>query len=181
MTIQEFKQHLNVKELPKELEMLIEFQNNSGFENYSEGFGLYQDDLKHWSTDPGFLDSIKAFAQANGTGSTYAFWEDEKEKSLDNMPIIVFGDEGGIHVVAENLLQLMHLLSFDAEISVDHEEVYFYKDEDEHEGTDDHETYCEWLKENFNLDELTDTSKIINKAQENYKAKFDAWVKLYVK
>jgi hypothetical protein len=181
MTIQEFKHHLNIEALPKEFEMLIEFQNNSEFENYSEGFGLYLDDLKHWSTDPGFLNSVKAFAQANGTGSTYAFWEDEKGKSLDEIPIVVFGDEGGIHVVAENLLQLMHLLSFDAEISVDHEEVYFYKDEDDHEGTDDNEAYCEWLKKNFNLAKLTDTSKIINKAQQKYKITFDAWVKLYMK
>jgi hypothetical protein len=180
MTTQEFKAHLKIEEMPKELNLLIEFQNNSDFENYSEGFGIYEDDLNHWSTAAEFQEKLKVLGQANGSGSQYAFWEDVKGKKLGEMPIVVFGDEGGIHVVAENLLQLMHLLTFDSEISVDHDEVYFYKDKDEHEGTEDGPKYSVWIKENFNLDPIEKPDDIIKKAQAKYKVEFDIWLKQFL-
>ncbi len=182
MEATQFKKHLKVAILPKELEMLIEFQNQSGFENYSDGFGIYEDNLDHWSTEPEFQEKLKVLGQANGSGSQYAFWENVKGKNLNQQPIVVFGDEGGVHIVAENLLQLMHLLTFDCEISVYWDEVYFYKDTDEHDGTDYNEEYCAWLQENFNLETISKekVDEIIENAQNKYKVEFANWIKQFI-
>src|SRR6218665_3794612 len=100
MNITIFKNNLGLTEIPSELEKLINFQNNlSGFECYSQGFGVLIDDksgLATWSEDSAFLDRLLPFAQANGSGSFYTFWNDGTDKPLNQMPIIVFGDEGGV-------------------------------------------------------------------------------------
>jgi hypothetical protein len=183
MNISDFKDNLGVTNLPAELEKLIQFQNEqSDFECYSEGFGLMIDDksgIKTWSEDEQFLERLFPFAQANGSGSIYAFWNDGSSEELSEFPIVVFGDEGGVHVIAENLSALMQLLTFDSEISVYHDEAYFYKDEEEYEESEGHEGYVSWLKENFNLDPITETEKLIQLAQEKYKQTFDSWFKQY--
>ncbi|MGV3611375.1 MAG: hypothetical protein ACO1N0_10525 [Fluviicola sp.] len=183
MNIPEFKQNLGVSELPVELEKLIQFQNEqSDFECYSEGFGLQIDDksgIDSWSKDEAFLERLFPFAQANGTGSVYAFWNEGSSNDLSEFPIVVFGDEGGVHVIAENFLALMQLLTFDSEISVYHDEVYFYKEEDESEESEDHAAYVLWLKENFNLDPLSETETLVQRAQKKYKSAFDTWFANY--
>jgi hypothetical protein len=50
-------------------------------------------------------------ASATGTGSMYAAWNDGKAKAVEDMPTVVFGDEGGVHVVAENLEGLLSILA----------------------------------------------------------------------
>jgi hypothetical protein len=44
-----------------------------------------------------------------------------------NLPVAVFGDEGGQHVIARHLPALFQLLTFDSEIKVDWDTVYFYR------------------------------------------------------
>jgi hypothetical protein len=178
--IEKFKQHLGIADMPKELDMLISFQNDSDFENYSSGFGLYEDNLDHWSAAPEFKKRLKVFAQANGSGSQYAFWEDEDGKKLSEMPVVVFGDEGGVHVVAKSMLELMHLLTFDAEISVYHDGASFYKDKEDYVATNDSSKYCSWLMEHFDLDSIEKPNTIITAAQNEYKSKFEAWIKLFI-
>ena len=97
------------------------------------------------------------------------------------MPILVFGDEGGVHIVADNILQLMQLLTYDVEISVDFDDAYFYKDEDDYEESEDHQKYKLWLKNNFQLDPIEDPEIIIKASQDKYKALFDDWFALYYK
>jgi hypothetical protein len=177
MTLEDFKNNFN-NQITPELALFFEINEELGFENYSQGFGLYQDDksgISSWSEDPDFLDKLMPFAQANGSGSMYVLWKNEQNKSLNELPVVVFGDEGGYHIVAKNIFELMQLLTFDQEISVDHEEVYFYKDED-YEESESLPEYITWLKENFNLDPIEDTELTIANAQETYKADFDKWV-----
>jgi hypothetical protein len=183
MNIQAFKQNLGISKLPTALEKLFQFQSEqSDFECYSQGFGVLIDDksgIKSWSEDETFLERLHPFAQANGSGSTYAFWDKDVSGDLNGLPIVVFGDEGGVHVVADNLLVLMQMLLFDSEISVDFDEAYFYKDEDDYEESEDHQTYKKWLKKEFNLDPVEDPDTLIQKAQENYKKDFEQWFKQY--
>lgn len=185
MNIKEFKENWSLTAIPTELEKLIYFQTNiSSFENYSQGFGVFIDDksgLKIWSDDTLFLDRLFPFAQANGSGSFYAIWNDGTTKPINKMPIVVFGDEGGVYIVAENILQLLHLLTFDTEISVDFEEAYFYKDEDDYEESKDLNEFLEWLKGDYGLDQIQEPSEIISSAQERYKDKFDKWFEQYYK
>ncbi len=181
--IQEFKQNLALKEIPVELEKLIYFQNNiSSFESYSQGFGVLMDDksgLKSWSEDEHFLNRLLPFAQANGSGSFYAIWNDGTDKSLSQMPIVVFGDEGGVHIVAENILQLLHLLTFDAEISISFEEAYFYKDEDDYESSEGLEEYVTWMKGDYGFHQMEEPDALVKVAQERYKTVFDQWFAQY--
>lgn len=86
---------------------------------------------------------------------------------MNEMPIIVFGDEGGVHIVAQNIVQLLHLLTFDCEISVNWDEAYFYKDEEEHEDNDDWAEFAKWIQGDFGLAAITDseqTAEIISQA-----------------
>ncbi|HEX8015648.1 MAG TPA: hypothetical protein VF465_10480 [Flavobacterium sp.] len=183
MKLNDFKKNFN-NQITNELTLFFEINDELGFENYSQGFGLYRDDktgIATWSKDKDFLDKLMPFAQANGTGSMYALWDNSKNKSLNELPVVVFGDEGGYHIVAKNITELMQLLTFDSEISVDHEEVYFYKDEDDYEESENLSEYKNWLKENFNLDsvEEKEATAIIEAAQKEYKEDFDQWFSQY--
>ena len=181
MELNEFKRNFEGFEMPKELILLNEFDNNAS-DYYSESFELVlgsKSGIATWSENKEFLDRLMPFAQANGSGSTYALWDDSESKELVNLPVVVFGDEGGCHIVAENILGLLQLLTFDTEISVDHGEISFYKDEEDYEESENLSLYTNWLKENFNLDPINHPEEIINKAQEKYKEKFDNWVRKY--
>lgn len=183
MTLDDFKKNFN-GQITEELTQFFEINDELGFENYSQGFGLYEDDksgIASWSEDQEFLDKLMPFAQANGSGSMYVLWNNESGKSLNELPVVVFGDEGGYHIIAKNIFEFMRLLTFDNEISVDHEAVYFYKDEDDYEESENLSEYVTWIKENFNLDPVTteDTETIIEAAQEEYKEDFDNWVSKY--
>jgi hypothetical protein len=183
MDIKEFKENWGSTAIPTELEKLIYFQTNkSSFENYAQGFGVLIDDkggLKSWNKDASFLEKLFPFAQANGSGSFYAIWNDGTSKPINEMPIVVFGDEGGVHIVAENILQLLHLITFDTEISVDFDEIYFYKDEDDYEESEDLNAFLQWLKGDYGLDQIQEPSAIISAAQEKHKEGFDKWFGQY--
>ncbi|MFD2970223.1 hypothetical protein [Sphingobacterium bambusae] len=182
MVIKAFKENWGSTTVPTELEKLIEFQNNvSAPEFYVHGFAVTIDDkqgLKSWSEDPTFLEKLHPFAQANGTGSFYAIWHDGTVKPIHEMPIVVFGDEGGTHVVAENIRQLMQLITVDVEVSVEFDKVYFYKD-DSYQESRDLEKYLKWLGGAYNLKQIQDPAKIITVAQAQYKQAFDSWFKQY--
>lgn len=181
--IAEFKQNLGLSEIPVELEKLIYFQNTiSSFENYSQGFGVLIDNksgLKSWSEDENFLNNFLPFAQANGSGSFYTIWNNRTDQPLHKMPVVVFGDEGGVHIVAENMVQLLHLLTFDTEISVDFDEAYFYKDEDDDEESEDLNEYLTWIKEDYGLSQIENPDLLIKNAQVQYKESFDQWLGQY--
>ena len=178
-----FRENLKLEIIPEALEKLIHFQNNTAsYENYSQGFGVYIDSwygLQTWSKEEAFLNKLYPIAQANGSGSFYTIWNDGTGKELDQMPIVVFGDEGGVHVVAENFLQLLHMLTYDTEISVGFEYAYFYKDEDDYEESEDLQEYLNWIKNNYDLEQIANPDEIIGLAQLKHKEAFDTWFKQY--
>jgi hypothetical protein len=185
--VKDIRNCTGLAELPDGLLSLITFQcEESSPENYANGFSadaIDSDTLKRWSRseDEEFLNSVSPFAYANGSGSFYAMW-DTPAAEWPDLPIVVFGDEGGAHVVAENMDNLVSLLTYDAEISVDFDNVYFYKDED-HEESPDHEKFLEWLKENYDCGTITEADeveKIIKTAQGKYKFAFDKWMEKYI-
>ncbi|KMQ66404.1 hypothetical protein ACM46_02390 [Chryseobacterium angstadtii] len=182
--IKEFRENWGSTAVPDELEKLIEFQNHiSSAEFYSQGFAVTIDDrsgLKSWSKDPSFLEKLFPFAQANGTGSFYVIWNDGTQKPMNKMPVVVFGDEGGTHIVAENILELLHLITFDAEISVDMKQAYFYKNEG-YKKSRDLNRFLKWLQENYGLNATRKPSEIIASAQKKHKEQFDKWFAEYYK
>jgi len=167
-----------------ELNDLHALQQRLGFEDYADGFGLtkFGDTsglTAGWSKDPEFLRDLMPFAQANGTGSFYALWRVDDRGDLAELPVVVFGDEGGQHVVARDLRDLLRLLGFDAEVSVDWDEAYYYRD-DEDEHRPGHDEYVAWLEERFGLDPAADPDAIVEVAQEEYGERFAEWMAFFL-
>ncbi|WP_197686048.1 hypothetical protein [Actinoplanes derwentensis] len=167
-----------------ELRLLQEFQDRAGYGGYSECFGL--DDFNDtsglssgWSEDPEFLSRLIPFATATGGGSFYAFWRADDREDLATLPVVVFGDEGGEHVVAGDLRGLLRLLTFDTEPCVDHGQVFFYRLEDE-EHSDSHEEFVAWLGTHFGLAAVDDPEEIIDAAQAEWGERFATWKAEYL-
>ncbi|MDI6104413.1 hypothetical protein QLQ12_38075 [Actinoplanes sp. NEAU-A12] len=162
-----------------ELNLLQRFQDRVGYGAYSECFGL--DDWNDtsgleagWSKDPDFVSRLIPFATATGSGSFYALWRIDDRADLATLPVVVFGDEGGEHVVARDLRELLRLLTFDSEPCVDHEQVFFYRLEDQ-EDSDARDEYRAWLDEHFGLAAVEDPDVILEAAQAEYGERFTTW------
>lgn len=151
-------------------------------EEYSGSFAIdfknYDSALQHgWSNDKEFLSRLYPFATANASGSFYAIWDDASGRELNEMPIVVFGDEGGEHVIAENLRELIKLLTYDEQISVWHDEAYIIKDDDDFQNSDA-ELFRNWAKKEFNIDAVQsdeETEEIIDNAQKKHGESFNKW------
>ena len=178
----EFAEELGLDALPEELARLLALQNRTGFECYSQGFGLMaidKEELSGWTEDEALLDKLYPFAQANGSGSIYAIWDNDASTSFSDKPILVFGDEGDAHVAADNLKQLLHLLSFDSEIAVDEDGIAFYKDKDSYEASEDLGKLTSMNKKYFGLSKLSSQKEVdamVQQTQEKHKAAFEAWL-----
>lgn len=138
MTEEDLIEYFQNIQIPSKLLALLKFDNEAAEQKYfSDGFEFSLDKektgLKTYSTDELFLNSIYEFANADGTGSSYGFWLKDNITNLNEAPIVVFGSEGGYHVVAKNLDELLQLLTFDSEPMIDWDEVYYYKDIEEYE------------------------------------------------
>jgi hypothetical protein len=172
--VQQFTQLFNRQQLGTAFQYLLYFQTLAS--NYAQEFYLYQCDktgLKTFSDDEEFLNNLLPFANANGTGSIYCIWDNGISKNLDEIPIVVLGDEGGLHIVTENILQLMQILTLDSEIGVDWDGVSFYTDFPG--GSEHNQGYRTFIKAQFGLDPVQDPALVIQAAQKKYKASFDEW------
>jgi hypothetical protein len=177
-SLEEYASQFGNYKVPEDLVKLYEFEQEYGVETYSECFGLTITDdktgIKTWSEEEEFYNSFIEFAGANGSGSSYAYWIIDND--LNKCPIVVFGDEGGVHVVAENIQKLIQLLTLDTEISVDFDKAYFYQDEEYYEESENKEAFREWVKEEFNLDAIEsneEADEIVEQAQSKYKQNFN--------
>ncbi|MEV5912580.1 hypothetical protein AB0M00_27230 [Streptomyces chartreusis] len=167
-----------------ELNLLKEFQDQVGYEYYADGFELTEyGDLSGlvagWSDDPEFTGRLIPFAQATGGGSFYALWRLDDRTDAAGLPVVVFGDEGGQHVVARNLRELLQLLCFDAEISVDWDEAYYYRSEGE-PHSDRHDEYVAWLDRHFGLPATKDPAAVLAAAQADLGQRFANWAKPFL-
>src|SRR5688572_23561664 len=94
-TKEDFAQNFGGKRVPDALAKLWDFQHETGFESYCEGFGLLYDDKggleNGWSDNPAFLEKLMPFAQANAGGSFYALWQYDDAVAPDELPVVLFG------------------------------------------------------------------------------------------
>ncbi|WP_300978390.1 hypothetical protein [Flavobacterium sp.] len=185
LSLQKFKAQFGKHTVPADLLQLYDFGKKHGHYNYSENFYLGNFDkrgLKTYSKNGTFINAFIEFAGANGTGSSYGFWV--LNEDLNECPVVIFGDEGGIQVIAGNFRQLLQLLSFDHEPSVSYDEVSFYFDEEDedYEHSESHEEYVLWLQLNFGLQPITtdeETELIIEKAQQKYQKQLNEFIAQY--
>lgn len=176
-------------QVPKDLKLLFEFHLEYGPYDYAQSFFLETSDdisLSSWSEDEKFTKCFIEFATANGSGSVYAYWL--IDKNIENCPIVVFGDEGGIILVANNMQELIHILTLDVEISVGLYGVSFYIEEDIDEDDEynipsqNKEEFAAWANTNFGLNALNTTEQaetIAQKAQAKYQEKLNSFLEKF--
>jgi hypothetical protein len=127
---------------------------------------------------PAYLAQLVPFARATGGGSFYALWKVDDRVDLADLPVIAFGDEGGQHPVAVNLHDFFRLLAFDAEVSADWDEAYYFRNEDD-EHSPGHDAYVAWLGAEFGLTRPEDPAPIVAAATERYGPRFAEWHERY--
>jgi len=188
MTLKEYAQNFMGYPVPAILVDLLAFETDNALDDYySESFELIVDDKKYglsiWSKETNFLNQLFPFAQADSNGSFYAFWLN-KGGNLNTAPIVVFGSEGGYHVVADNLLSLLRLLSLDVESMVDEDGVYYYKDEENYEPSLYSRKFKKWLREYYFLSPISTNfvaAQLVEEAQDLYQELFLLWMAPFVK
>ena len=211
--LKNFKKKFTPHQLPNTLIELIKFDQSLEENNYySQSFYLNddieEDFFESWldndQTDEEkrkeYAKNMIVFARADGTGGAYAMWIQEGNTDLEKAPIISYGSEGEITVVANNLKDLIKMLSFGAEgmegsfyhaLDTDEDEYeedpsYFYKDFVENRPN--FLKFRKWMKEVLAIepvdieclkkgecDESEEVDKLVKKAQKKYKKSFDTW------
>lgn len=164
--------------------MLKEFEDLDSSEFYSDGFELYEygknDVHVYWfdlagSKDPevaSYLERLIPLAQATHSGSFYALWRCDDREDLATLPVVFFGDEGGLSIVGRGLLDLFQLLAIDSE-------------DFDPEGPEDghsprHEDYLAWLESRFGLTKPDNPASITYPAAMEYEQPFAEWLERFV-
>lgn len=170
-----------------ELNLLSELQERLGGEFISDGFELTDfGEPQHdsWSDAQEFVEAFLPFAQANGSGSFYAFWRVDDRADLATLPIAAFGDEGGIHLTGRHLRDLLCQLASDRPLSIDWDDAYFAEYEGYHrerEGAPEaHQSYVAWLKQHFGLAPVSDPNDLIKAARDEFGARFETWIRPFM-
>ncbi|QKW07652.1 hypothetical protein HUT18_15965 [Streptomyces sp. NA04227] len=156
-----------------ELNLLKEFEDNCE-EPYAQ-WGWLDDfgEMSFLGEDPELRDGLLRFASANGSGSLYALWRRDDRADLATLPVVLLGDEGGLHVVARDLREFLRLLgALEAGLACDWENVY-ERDEEELPGQAD---YLAWLERNFGLAPPEEAWDIILEAQDELEKEWTRWI-----
>lgn len=184
MELSELAEVLGKYKAPTILTELLIFDNTVSEDDwFSEGFEFSIDKENHmfktYSNDGGFLNSLIQFAQADGTGSIYAFWINDSYKNLDEVPIVAFGSEGGYHIVSENIKALFMILTYDVEPMIDWDSINYFKNKEDYQSSKYTENYKDWLQEKHQITATDDADKIVRSAKEKYQKEFNSWIGKY--
>jgi hypothetical protein len=185
LKLKDFKGNFHHHDVPDEIVKLVEFQNTLPTP-YARGFALAVDDkklLKPFSEKREFLDALCPLGRANSTGSLYALWARGEGKSTRESPVLVFGESGGVHVVAESPLHFLRLLTLDAEPMVDEGSVLYLKEESDPPSPRAKE-YAGWLEHHFRVRPVRDAAEVevlVRSAQGLLEKLLQGWLKHFGK
>lgn len=193
MVKQEFTALFKGYKIPKELKSLLEFQVSENIPSYySNAIFLMTEEtdlIESFSTNEEFLKAFIPFAEANSAGSIYAFWINNTETDdLTQTPIVAFGDEGGVFVVANNIQELLQIAAYDVEAVVYEDEFYFQdkevlEEEAEFDPAEFYTEYLDWLRTDAKLKPvltIEDVDAIVDQAQATYQEKLEQFMKRFV-
>lgn len=178
--------------VPDTLKKLIEIEEKLGADNYVVSFYLdpvskeeffystfsYEDEKLNKEVSSHFLP----LAHIDGTGGNAAFWlKDGKNTNLEDTPIVAFGSEGAINIVAKNITDFIYMLSFGVE-GMDGEYSQYVANSEVHYRRESFMEYRKWLKDTMNIEPVKDwkisgTPQKIEKLQEEAKDLYE--IKLY--
>lgn len=152
---------------------------------FAEGFELITNEYTWslYSQCSEFNQRVVPFAQADSSGSIYALWQSAQPMPLDQMPIVVFGSDGGQHVVAEHLPALLRLLSLDTEPIVDEDGVLYCRDEENYEPSPHSRAFRKWFRAHFQLCPIStnfEAEALVERAQTQYGQAFLHWLQPFL-
>ncbi|MFJ9109235.1 hypothetical protein [Streptomyces sp. NPDC102283] len=159
------------------LNLLKEFED--GVDDYfAPGFELIafgEDDGGY----PRLSDRIRPFARATGSGSTYAIWLLDDRADLATLPVLLLGDEGGVHVVARDLPELLRVLASGWSPMCGWDDVDYddeRAEEDEYDPCPRNPAFRAWLRERFGLEPAEDPNAVARAAGAELGDAFAAWI-----
>ncbi|MDT0492717.1 hypothetical protein RM717_19625 [Streptomyces griseus] len=163
------------------LELLKEF-DGSVDDYYAPGFELLPSDEDDGGYPP-LSGQVRPFAQANGSGSTYAIWLRDDRADLATLPALLLGDEGGVHVVARDLPELLRVVAagWSPMCAWDSLDYYDEREEEEEEGEEwdpcpENPAFRVWLREHLGLEAAEDPNEIVRAAGAELWEPFAAWI-----
>ncbi|MFH8883762.1 hypothetical protein [Streptomyces californicus] len=163
------------------LNLLKEFEEDAGafFVPEFELIPFGDDDCGY----PQLSDRIRPFAQATGSGSTYAIWLRDGREDLATLPVLLLGSGGGVHVVARDLPELLRVLAsgwtpmsgWDRVDYID-ERVEADGDEEAYDPCPANPAFRLWLRDRFGLEAAEDPNAIARAAADELWEPFAAWI-----
>ncbi len=180
---------------------LVKFNEQYGGETYAQSFCIVEDEEDYFETwldevseekAKEYSDALEIFASADGTGAHYAFWFTDGNTDKNKAPIIYYGSEGDIIVVAENIKDLIKMLSFGTEC-MDGSFCHYIDDEASYykgflDFMPNHLIFREWMKNTLNIEPVNldglinddegyseEVEKLQKKAEKKIKKAFDKW------
>ncbi|MGC7101633.1 hypothetical protein ACPZ19_43755 [Amycolatopsis lurida] len=124
--------------------------------------------------EPELMRRLIRFASANMSGSLYALWRVDDRADLATLPVVLLGDEGGLHLVAADLREFFRLLgALDEVLGCDEEDVFVVGDE---EPMPARGAYLAWLDREFGLAAPEDPFDVIEEAQAKVGQRFATWL-----
>lgn len=131
---------------------------------------------------PQLSDRIRPFAQANGSGSTYAIWLRDDRADLATLPVLFLGDEGGVHVVARDLAELLRVLASGWTPMGDWAGVDYADESEAGDGENGYDpcpanpAFRAWLRARFGMEAAEDPNAIARAAGQELWEPFAAWI-----
>lgn len=192
--LKKYKKSFRGYEIPETLVKLAEFDANLENESYGESFWLRaEENIFKYLLDNSltskeqievYANHAIVFANADGTGGFYAFWVEDNKSDLEEAPIVAYGSEGEVKIVAKNLKELIKILSYGAEGLNGNYGLDCYDSYDEFlEYNPNFLAFRTWMKKeldiepikNWKVPQSDDVNAIIEDANKVYKKRFNAW------
>ncbi|MBA0053590.1 hypothetical protein E0L36_22745 [Streptomyces sp. AJS327] len=119
-----------------------------------------------------YLDRLVPFAPATGSGSFYALWRCDDRSDLATLPVVLFGSEGELDVVASGVLELFPLLAPPAEEPP--------PAAGEAERGHRRPEYLAWPERTFGRPAPDTAEAVLARARAEYGPRFLAWMREFV-
>lgn len=151
--------------VPNTLKKLIEIEEKLGADNYVVSFYLNPENAEdffylNFSEDEEINKKVSQhflpLSNLDGTGGSAGFWlKDGRNTDLENAPIIAFGSEGAINVVAKNIKDFIYILSLGIE-GMDGKYPQYIADGEVAYRREYFMEYRKWLKNTMNIEPVKD-------------------------